>query len=148
MSPNTLFLCSGKIHVHDISGVAVVAGAKRVNPDQLLQCDYDLVACCQVLEHAPSPLELIGEIVPLLSERTLLYLEVPHEQLIREHPGSLELAKLKHHWHEHVNFFTEPALRRLLERSRLQLVDIHFPGIEVGMRTGEVIGVLARLQVK
>lgn len=143
---NTPFLGRADIHVYDISGVAVVPGAKGVQPDQIGQSDYDLVSCCQVLEHAPSPLGVIRDIVPLLSERTLLYLEVPHEQLVREHPASVGLATLKRHWHEHVNFFTEAGLHRLLHRAGLQLMDIHFMDIEIGMRTGQLIGLLARLK--
>lgn len=141
---NTPFLGKGTIHVHDISGVPVVAGAEQVGVDRAAQCDYDLVTCCQVLEHAPSPLDLIGEIASRLSQRTLLYIEVPQEQLMREHPGNMDLAKLKRHWHEHVNFFTETGLRRLLDRAGLQLVDVHCLPIDNGVRTGEVIGLLAR----
>lgn len=141
---NTPFLGLGEIHIHDISGVAVVANAERVQPGRLGRPAYDLVTCCQVLEHAPAPLNLLGDIAPLLSERTLLYVEVPHEPLMREHPGSIELAGHKRHWHEHVNFFTEAGLRRLLDRAGLRLVDVHFLAIDNGVRTGEVIGLLAR----
>lgn len=141
---NTPFLGKGTIHVHDISGVPVVTGAERFQPELPGQRDYDLVTCCQVLEHAPWPLELIGDIAHRLSEHTLLYVEVPHEHLMREHPASLKLAGLKRHWHEHVNFFTEAGLRRLLERAGLLLVDVQYLPIENGVRTGEVIGVLAQ----
>ena len=143
---NTPFLGRADIYVHDISGVAVVPGATGIQTDQIRQFEYDLVSCCQVLEHAPSPLGLIGDIVPLLAERTLLYLEVPHEQLVREHPASLELASLKRHWHEHVNFFTEAGLHRLLDRAGLQLMNTHLLDVEIGMRRGQIIGALARLK--
>lgn len=141
---NTPFLGKGTIHVYDISDVPVVAGAEQVELDLVGQCDYDVVTCCQVLEHVPSPLDLVGKIALRLSQRTLLYIEVPHEQLIREHPGNRDLAKLKRHWHEHVNFFTETGLRRLLDRAGLLLVDVHYLPIDNGVRTGEIIGLLAR----
>jgi len=144
---NTPFLGRGRVHVHDISGVEVVDGAETIDPQQLGTRNFDLVVCSQVLEHVPAPMELLTDILPAMSPRTLLYLEVPHEQLIREHPGSLDLAKLKRHWHEHVNFFTEPGLHRLLDRSGLQLIDVHFMDIEVGGRSGQVIGLLAKLQL-
>ena len=67
------------------------------------------------------------------------------DRLIREHPGSLELAPLKRHWHEHVNFFTETAMRRLLGRLGLQVVDVLRLPVDVGWTRGEVMGVLARL---
>ncbi|MNP73793.1 hypothetical protein D3C76_1705640 [compost metagenome] len=80
-----------------------------------------------------------------MSANTLMYLEVPHEALMREHPGSLELAPLKRHWHEHVNFFTETAMRRLFERLGLIVVDVLRLPVDVGWTRGEVMGVLARL---
>jgi len=145
---NTPFLGRGQVLVHDISGAEVVDGAETFDLRQLGSRKFDLVVCSQVLEHVPAPMELLTEILPAMSPRTLLYLEVPHEQLIREHPGSLGLAVLKRHWHEHINFFTEAGLRRLIDRAGLQLVDVHFPGIELGMRQGEVMGLLAKLQIK
>ncbi len=143
---NSLFRernCS--LHIHDISGVQLVPGAERVDVQGIGQNRYDLVTCSQVLEHAPYPLELVRCMLPALGPDTLLYLEVPHEALMREHPGSLELAPLKRHWHEHVNFYTETAMRRLLERLGLVVVDVlHLP-VDVGWTRGEVMGLLARL---
>jgi hypothetical protein len=133
------------IHIHDISGVDVVEGAERISTGQLQQHRYDLVTCCQVLEHVPYPLELIRQIIPALSPQTLLYLEVPHEALVREHPGSLHLASIKHHWHEHINFFSEASVRALLERAGFQVLDaIHLP-VDLGWRKGALMGFVAKL---
>jgi hypothetical protein len=143
---NAPFLANTRLlHVHDISGVDVVKGAERVNTGQLQQHSYDLVTCCQVLEHVPFPLDLVRQIIPALSPQTLLYLEVPHETLMREHPGSLELSALKRHWHEHINFFTEPSVRRLLERARLQVLDVLHLSVDLGWRKGMIMGVSAKL---
>ena len=144
---NTPFLGRGRVQVHDISGVEVVDGAEIIDLRQPGSRNFDLVACSQVLEHVPAPMDLLLDILPVLSPRTLLYLEVPHESLVREHPGSLDLAKLKRHWHEHVNFFTEAGLRRLLDRAGLCLVDVHYLPVENGARAGEVIGLLAQRAV-
>jgi 2-polyprenyl-3-methyl-5-hydroxy-6-metoxy-1,4-benzoquinol methylase len=136
---------NGLLHVHDISAVKVLSGAQRIGREQLTHHTYDLVACSQVLEHVPNPLNLICEIIPALSARTALYLEVPNEALMREHPGSLKLAPLKRHWHEHINFFTEASLRRLLERAGLQVLDVLDLSIDLGWRKATVMGVLAKL---
>jgi len=142
---NTLFLGNERlIHIHDISGTDVVQGTEKVTAEQLQQHSYDLVACCQVLEHVPSPLELIRQIIPALAPQTLFYLEVPYEPLMREHPGSRKLAPLKRHWHEHINFFTETSVRRLLERAKLQVLDFLELHIDLGWRKGTVMGVLAK----
>lgn len=142
---NTPFLETGLAHVHDISGVEVVVGAQRIERERIRENHYDLVVCSQVLEHVPSPLELILEIVPTLSQDTLFYIEVPHEPLVREFPGDLSLATRKRHWHEHINFFTEAALHRLLERAGLQHIETQLLSYDNGSRRGEVIGILARL---
>lgn len=142
---NTPFLLQHSLlHVHDISAVELVKGAERVGPEQVVKGRYDLVVCSQVLEHVSFPLALIEEIHAALGPQTLLYLEVPHEALMREHPGSLDLARLKRHWHEHVNFFSEQSLHCLLDRAGLVLVDSYFLPVNLGWRQGEVMGVLAR----
>ncbi|WP_220813420.1 class I SAM-dependent methyltransferase [Pseudomonas paralcaligenes] len=132
------------LHIHDISGVDLVPGACRVDVEQIGRQAYDLVACSQVLEHVPCPLELVRQMLPAMGPQTLLYLEVPHEALVREHPDSKCLAPLKHHWHEHVNFYNETALRRLLERLGLQVVDSLRLPVDIGWTRSEVLGVLAR----
>jgi hypothetical protein len=76
----------------------------------------------------------------------LLYLEVPHEALVREHPGSLDLASRKHHWHEHINFFTEASVLALIERAGLRLLDtLHLP-IDLGVRKSALMGFVAKLR--
>ncbi|WP_425915746.1 class I SAM-dependent methyltransferase [Pseudomonas sp. GWSMS-1] len=126
---NSLFRGKNRLlHIHDISGVELVVGAERVDLEHVAQNQYDLVTCSQVLEHVPYPMELVEQILPALGPETLFFLEVPSEALMRENPGSLALAPLKRHWHEHVNFFTETSIRRLLERLGLEVVDVlHLP---------------------
>lgn len=118
---NTPFLGqSSTLHIHDISAVPCVLGAEPANPAYFGHRHYDLVACSQMLEHVPYPLELIETMLPSLGAETLLYLEVPHEALMREFPHSRELAARKHHWHERINFFSSDALIRC--RQRIQAV--------------------------
>lgn len=133
------------LHVHDISAVELAEGAESIGPEQLVRGRYDLVTCCQVLEHVPSPQALIEHILPAMDRDTLLYLEVPHEALMREHPGSLTLARTKKHWHEHINFFTHQALQQLVQRAGLEVLDSHLLPVDLGWRKAEVMGVLARL---
>ena len=143
---NTPFLGKSRLlHIHDISNVALVEGAQRVSAWQLARQTYDLVVCSNVLEHVSYPLDLIREIIPALSVETLFYLEVPHEALMREHPGSLELAPRKRHWHEHINFFTEQSVRKLLERAGMPVLAVHHLTIDLGWRKGAVMGFLAKL---
>jgi hypothetical protein len=117
------------LHIYDISKVEVVNGT-AVDLQQTRESKYDLVSCMQLLEHAPFPLDTLHELLPAIGPETLLYLEVPYETLMREHPGNLQLAPLKHHWHEHVNFFTPLALKRLVERAGLRIIADYSNGLQ------------------
>jgi hypothetical protein len=133
---------SALLHVHDVSGAALMAGATPVRPEALALTQYDLVTCCQVLEHVPYPLDLLVSVMPALGPDTALYLEVPHEALMRDTgPG---LAQRKRHWHEHINFFSRSSLHRLCERAGLEVLDQHMMPIDLGARQGEIMGLLAK----
>lgn len=128
------------LHIHDISAVSCVEGAEPVAPEEFGRWHYDLVVCSQVCEHVPWPFELINSMLPVLGAGTLLYLEVPYEALIREFPGSHDLAPRKRHWHEHINYFTPGALVSLLERAGLDYIDHQ----TFSNDTKEFMGTLAR----
>jgi 2-polyprenyl-3-methyl-5-hydroxy-6-metoxy-1,4-benzoquinol methylase len=142
---NSLFRERNRLlHIHDISGVGLVPGAECVELEHIGQNQYDLVSCNQVLEHIPFPLEFVEQILPAIGPQTLFYLEVPNETLMRQNSGNPGLASLKRHWHEHVNFFTEASIRRLLKRLDLEIVDVlHLP-INLGGVHGQIMGVLTR----
>lgn len=138
---NTPFLgTSPTVHIHDISAVPCVAGAVPAAPETFGKQHYDLVTCCQVLEHVPYPFDFLQSMLPALDTETLLYLEVPYESLVRKSPDSRELATSKRHWHEHINFFSPDALRCLLQRAGLDCVDHHV--LSLGAK--EIMGFLAR----
>lgn len=114
---------SSALHVFDVSGQAVVEGARAVGRAEVSAGAYDLVVLSHVLEHIPHPAELLADVRSALGDETLLYVEVPHEPLVAQAKGERGLAARKKHWHEHVNFFTEASLRALLDRARLDIVD-------------------------
>lgn len=113
----------GDVWVHDISGQPLVDGVRRIGADDLPAQSYDLVVLSHVLEHMPRPSATLDEIRTVMSPETILYVEVPLEALIARNPAARTLVKHKKHWHEHVNFFTETAMRRLLARSGMRVVE-------------------------
>lgn len=142
---NTPFLGKSRLtHVYDISSVSPVETAEVVDLAQVRQHQYDLVTCCQVLEHVPFPQVVLEQIVSVLRDETLLYLEVPREKLISDNPGSKELAGLKRYWHEHINFFSEDSLYELVHRAGLEVLDVLRLDVEMGWRKGALIGLTAR----
>ena len=57
-----------------------------------------------------------------MSKDTLLYIEVPFEELMRFSEGDKDLQLKKRHWHEHINFYSEESLRRLLNTCGLKII--------------------------
>jgi len=129
--------CS-QLHIYDISAKPVVDGASRVNLDTVQSTRYDLIVISNVLEHLPFPSDTLSEIRLAMSADTVLYVEVPHEELMIINPGSKNLAEKKKHWHEHVNFFTRESLEFLLLGCGLKTIDIKTMDVSSGGRAGHV----------
>lgn len=108
-------------HIVEISGKETLPGTKALTPGEALSGDYDLVVLSHVLEHLPSPFQLLEELTPLMRRGALLYVEVPYEKLMANlvHANSSLLWHAKRHWHEHINFFSIESLRMLLRRAGL-----------------------------
>jgi SAM-dependent methyltransferase len=111
------------IHLYDISGAETSGKIRKVSRQTAAQNRYDLVVCSNVLEHVPYPKDLLEGIKALMQPSTVLYLEVPRENLVRENPDAATLLRKKRHWHEHINFFSETALRALLREVGLSIVE-------------------------
>lgn len=132
------------VSVYDISGLAMAEGVTAVDRQGLTQARFDLVVCSNVLEHVPAPANLLDEITGVLGPETLLYLEVPLEAYVAENAGVEDLAAGKKHWHEHVNFFTEAALRVLVARCGLAVVHLEVIETPIYGRLGRQFCVLCR----
>jgi hypothetical protein len=117
-------------HVLEISGKPLVAGATALTEDQAARHRYDLVVLSNVLEHVPEPAALLARIAAVLGDAKL-YVEVPFEALMRQAQADPQAWRGKRHWHEHINFFSEAALRELMHRHGLTVLDarqIEVPG--------------------
>ncbi len=64
------------------------------------------------------------EIRKLMNKDTILYIEVPHEEIMRTAEKGEELPTKKKHWHEHINFFTEKSLERLFTKCGLSIIEL------------------------
>ncbi|CAN5414999.1 hypothetical protein BH10PSE4_BH10PSE4_42350 [soil metagenome] len=140
---NTPFRDSAaSVSVYDISGLAMAEGVTAVDRGGLAEAPFNLVVCSNVLEHVPAPAALLDDIASVMRPETLLYLEVPLEAYVAEHAEVENLAAGKKHWHEHVNFFTETALRALIARCGLTIVRFETLETEIYGRLGRQFCVL------
>jgi hypothetical protein len=133
---NTPLRSQAKLHhVLDISGNELVTGAKHVTSADHWTIAYDLVVLSNILEHAPSPKDLMSNIVlsmHAMAEKVKLYIEVPFEALMQRAQTDPEAWRSKRHWHEHINFFSEAALKKLIESAGLEVLAVHKIKIDKG----------------
>jgi hypothetical protein len=113
------------IHVYDISGADTTGKIRKVSRQTAADSRYDLIVCSNVLEHVPYPKQLLEDVRSAMQASTVLYIEVPRENLVRDNPDPSILLTKKRHWHEHVNFFSERALMALLRSAKLTVLGFH-----------------------
>ena len=130
---NTPFRSRAKQHdVYDISNRPMVEGARAIDLDAVKTNVYDLIVFSQVLEHVPYPRESLREIANTMRPETVLYVELPHEEVVRLSDDPAQRLNRKRHWHEHINFFTPSALNAVfadvgLRRCR-EIIESIWPG--------------------
>jgi hypothetical protein len=120
------------VDIFDISDKMPVPGATSVSKAEALAKRYTLVVCSNVLEHVPYPSDVLLELRGAMASDTVLYIEVPFEALVRANPGGADLHRRKRHWHEHINFYSEPSLRRLLNNTGFRPLAIETLAVETG----------------
>ena len=99
--------------IYDISNALVIEGARSIDKDYALNNKYDLIICSNVLEHVSYPLNILLDIKICMKENTILYIEVPFEEIMMN--GGTSAYLNKKHWHEHINFYSELSLVKLIE---------------------------------
>ena len=135
---------AGAHHIYDISNRPVVEGGRVVRPEDIAANDYDLFVFSNVLEHVPSPRTSLREIASKMKRETVLYVEVPHEDVVRliEDPG--ERLQRKRHWHEHINFFTQDAIDALFRDVGLTTIDRISHPVSAGGKDSHVFSIIAK----
>jgi SAM-dependent methyltransferase len=142
---NTPFRREATEHdVYDISNSPLVEGAHVVSLQEATAREYDLIVCSQVLEHLPYPRKVLRQIATAMNSSSILYIEVPHEDLVRLIGDRQQRLSGKHHWHEHINFFTFESLEAVLRQAGFRVVDWLSLPVTAGGREGHVFSVVAR----
>ena len=77
--------------------------------------------CCHVFEHLSDISGYFKELVSLLAEDTLLYIEVPYEEYIEDAPFCVI--------HEHINFFREETFIKLAKLNNLRVLKTELKGV-------------------
>lgn len=135
-----------KKYVFDLSNKRMESGIRKI-ADPMLEAPYDLVMCCHVLEHVSSPDEILREILSLVDDQGIIYLEMPlgtesYEQLVQDRL-KVRLFKCPR-MHEHINFFTINSLQALLLRHKLEIVHLGVKRIELGWISGLILSAIVK----
>ena len=118
---NTPFKGKSAVHdVYDISDKDVELGARRVSLEEAWATKYRLIVCAQLLEHVSYPSDILLSVRQSMDASSVLYIELPYEDLMRRKLEAPELEK--RHWHEHINFYSERSLRTLIENCGLRII--------------------------
>jgi hypothetical protein len=143
---NSCFRFNAKLlHIYDISGINVCSEAQKVSLDECSLYKYDLVTCSQVLEHVPYPSKVLSNIVKVMKSETILYLEVPLEPIFQEKTLSSYRGENKKHWHEHINFFSQPSLVKLAQSCGLEVITTNTLPVSLGWRKATVQMLICKL---
>lgn len=111
------------LDIYDISEKDVISGAKRVTKEYAYEQKYDLIVCSNVFEHVSYPSDLLEEIIPCMNPNSVLYIEVPFENIMINNDKKRYLKKK--HWHEHINFYSEKSLELLIENFDLEIIELN-----------------------
>lgn len=136
---------ASRFDIYDISEMPLVDGARRVAKEEAFDNQYELIVCSNVLEHVPYPSEVLFDMAKAMSEKSVLYIEVPFEEVMRLR-GS-EALTCKKHWHEHINFYSLLSMQKLLENCGFEVLKITADVcISAGLKDSFIIQAACRLR--
>jgi hypothetical protein len=136
---------AGRLHVYDISGVAVCEEASAVSLSECALHEYDLITCSQVLEHVSHPTALLLQVVKFMHRQTILYLEVPFEEIFRNQGKSFPRGEGKRHWHEHINFFSPESMEALARSCGLKVLEARPLAVSLGWKESMIQMLVCKL---
>ena len=135
-----------EIHIYDISGIEAIEKFHKVSIETAKHFKYDLIVCSNVLEHIPYPSQMLSEIKTMMSDGSVLYIEVPLENHVKEFSDTRLLLEKKRHWHEHINFFSENALRMLVFNLGFEMLSFEIKIFKQNNKLYNIFMLACRLQ--
>lgn len=75
---------------------------------------------------------------------TILYVEVPHEEVMRLSDDPAQRQERKRHWHEHINFFTPSALNAVFGDVGLSIIERKSHPVTAAGKDSHVFSIVAR----
>jgi SAM-dependent methyltransferase len=123
----------------DIAGLPVVEGCTSVTSLENLEA-FDVVLCQEVLEHVPSPNDILTDISNVLKPHSYLFITVPLE--VADNLSDLSEGLV---FHEHINKFTSESLSTLQRKNGFIIEKLAVCEFEIFGQSNTSIFSLARL---
>jgi len=130
--------------VYEISDIPPIAGVQRVASEDALG-RYSYVHLAHVLEHVVYPLQLVKKVVEHVADKGYLYIEVPQEindenlRLLQQGKAQFDVAI-----HEHINYFSIPAVTQLMNAAGLHVVAMEAIPVNLGWAKSTIIRALGK----
>jgi hypothetical protein len=133
------------LDIYDISEKPVLSGFRIVDKEDVFSSAYALICCSHVLEHVPYPSEVLLEITKAMNNDTIVYLEVPFEDVVRLNKN--DLHHKKKHWHEHINFFSKKSLTKLVGNAGLTILSSKTTEVTAGGNLTHIFQLACKLKL-
>ena len=131
------------LHIYDIGGKDAISGAMRVDKTEVFNNKYSLVVCCNVLEHVPYPMDVLEDISKTMNQKSLLYIEVPFEDIFIKYKNNFHIHKK--HWHEHINFFSEKSIKTLITNAGFEVLNLKRHFVTSGGKSSHILQIACKL---
>lgn len=129
------YFSNARKYVYEVSGVEPIEGVTKIT--NVSNGIVDFIICSNVLEHVPYPAKVLDDIVNCMHADTWLFIDVPDEiAAAGEHPVS---------FHEHINYFTEPSAKALLQKSGFEVLKMETVELDFGYAKARQVFLLAKL---
>lgn len=125
---------SGDRFVYDVSGVETEPDVTRLT--QIENQKFDFIMCCNVLEHLSYPAATVRKLRNVCDEDGVLFIDVPMEFKAN--------GRMRDSFHEHINFFTIPALRKCVELSGFKVLKTEIVSLDFGWTQSSALYLAAR----
>ena len=136
---------NNNLDIFDISNKNCLQYGNSVNKEIAQSKNYDLIICSNVLEHVSYPSSILNDIYKTMDRCSILYIEVPFENIMSM--DNIKLPESKKHWHEHINFFSETSLRVLVQNAGLSIIKLNILEGTAGGNSNQIFQLVCKKNI-
>jgi hypothetical protein len=106
---------------------------------------FEYAQICHVLEHIASPYEFVKNIIPHISDRGYIYIEVPQDRSEQDIQRFVHCdPSVRHYIHEHLNLFSMKSIEALALALGLGVMYLERKRLDLGWAAMDIISTLLK----